>query len=77
MGEQQKMTIEEAIAILDPETSRAALFGYRYLEGSGVRKRCLRPRKRRAAWPSGLCGNISNRKAVNPHEAKESCFHLQ
>ena len=23
MGEQQKMTIEEAIAILDPETSRA------------------------------------------------------
>ena len=29
MGEQQKMTIEEAIAILDPETRRAALFGYR------------------------------------------------
>ena len=40
MGEQQKMTIEEAIAILDPE-------------------------------------NTSKRKAVNPHEAKESCFHLQ
>lgn len=33
MGEQQKMTIEEAIAILDPETSRAALFGYRYFGG--------------------------------------------
>lgn len=33
MGEQQKMTIEEAIAILDPETRRAALFGYRYFGG--------------------------------------------
>ena len=33
MGEPQKMTIEEAIAILDPETSRAALFGYRYFGG--------------------------------------------
>lgn len=33
MGEQQKMTIEEAIAILDPETRHAALFGYRYFGG--------------------------------------------
>ena len=33
MGEQQKMTIEEAIAILDPETRRAALFGYRCFGG--------------------------------------------
>ena len=57
----QRMTVEEAITILDPE-------------GSGVRKRCLRPRKRRAAWLSGSCGNISKRKAVKPREAKESSF---
>ena len=29
----QRMTVEEAIAILDPETSRAALFDYRYFGG--------------------------------------------
>lgn len=29
----QRMTVEEAIAILDPETSCAALFGYRYFGG--------------------------------------------
>lgn len=33
MGEQQQMTIKEAIAILDPETSRAALYSYRYFGG--------------------------------------------
>ena len=65
----QRMTVEEAIAILDPACSTTDIS-----EGSGVRKRCLRPRKRRAAWLSGSCGNISKRKAVKPREAKESSF---
>lgn len=77
MGEQQKMTIEEAIAILDPETRRAPCLVIGVSEGSEVRKRCLRPRKRRAAWLSVSCGNTSKRKAVNPYEVEESRFPLQ
>lgn len=77
MGEQQKMTIEEAIAILDPETSRAALFGYRYFGGFRGSKAVLAATEERAAWLSVSCGNTSKRKAVNPYEVEESRFPLQ